>query len=103
MYILCNMTTVMSIRTDTKVKADAQALASKIGIPLGTIVNAYLRKFIRDGGVSFNTDERMTPQMERIVAQAEKEIKNGETIGPFDSIEEMFAVLDATDGDDSVD
>ena len=60
-------TTVMSIKTDREIKAQAQNLAKKMGFPLGTLINAFLRQFIRDGAVSFSlkTEEKnlMTAQI----------------------------------------
>ncbi len=38
----------------------------------------------------------MTDKMEKLIAEAEKEIAAGEVSGPFESLEEMFEHLDRT-------
>ena len=40
-------------------------------------------------------DEPMTPKMEKIIAQAEKEIAAGEVSGSFETKEELFGFLDS--------
>lgn len=88
------MITTMTIKIDKGLKLNAQRTAKQIGIPLSTIINAYLREMAATGHVEFTAAEPMTPQMEKIIAQAEKEIKNGETSGPFETAEELFKHLD---------
>lgn len=85
--------TTMSIKIDENLKRQAQATASAIGIPLSTLINAYLREVVATGRVEFSAAEPMTPQMERIIEQAEKEIAAGETYGPFESVEDMLDSL----------
>ena len=83
----------MSIKIDKTLKARAQATAQAMGIPLSTIINAYLRDVVATGHVEFNATERMTPQMERIIGEVEAEIARGEVYGPFDSMKEAVASL----------
>lgn len=40
-------------------------------------------------------NEIMTPQMEKIIAQAEKEIAAGEVSAPFETEEELLSFLDS--------
>ena len=49
-YILRDMNTktTILIKADKKVKAAAQKAAKEIGIPLGTVLGMYLRKFARE-------------------------------------------------------
>ena len=86
--------TTMSFKIDKVTKARAQATAKSIGIPLSTLINAYLNDLVATGRVEFTATEAMTPQMERIIAQAEAEIARGDTVGPF-SLEEAEAYLDS--------
>lgn len=85
--------TVISVKTDVATKTKAQAVAKEIGIPLSTLINAYLRKVAGDGTVHFTATEQMTPQMERVIEKVEAEITRGETYGPFDTAEEMIESL----------
>lgn len=92
-YTMVRMLTTISIKTDKAVKQAATATAKRIGIPLSTLINAYLREFAATGRVEFTAAEQMTPQMERIIKQAETEIAHGDTLGPFDSVDELMSAL----------
>lgn len=89
------MNTTMTFKIDKQVKAQAQATAKNMGVPLSTLINAYLREISATGRVELSAVEEMTPQMERIIEQAEKEIAAGQTSGPFYSTEEAEAHLDS--------
>ncbi len=94
-------TATLSIKIDPTVKQDAQHLAQQVGLPLGSLINGLLKDAIRKQSVTFSThqerfpSEQMTPQMEKIIEQAEQDIKNGETIGPFDTVEDFLKALRA--------
>lgn len=83
----------MSIKIDENLKRQAQETASAIGIPLSTLINAYLRDVVATGRVEFSAAEPMTPQMERIIEQAEKEIAAGDISPEFDNAEDAIAWL----------
>src|SRR3989344_2707244 len=42
------MQTILNIKTQKDLKEEAQSLASELGVPLTTVVNSYLRQFIRE-------------------------------------------------------
>ena len=87
-------TAVLTVKVDDDVKARAQSVAKAVGIPLSTLVNAYLVDLGTTGQVHFAAPEPMTPKMEKIIEQAEREIAAGETSGPFDTDEDLFHYLD---------
>jgi addiction module RelB/DinJ family antitoxin len=39
---------VLNVKTDIKVKQQAQKIAKEMGVPLSTIVNAQLKRFVED-------------------------------------------------------
>lgn len=88
-----NETTIISLKTKKQVKALAQMRAEQLGIPLGTIVNAFLRNFGQTGEIHFKTTEPVTPQMAKIIEEMRAEIARGETYGPF-TAEEAVKFLD---------
>ena len=47
----------MTVKVDSGVKEEAQKVAKDLGIPLGSIINGYLREFIRIKSVSFSCGE----------------------------------------------
>lgn len=87
--------TTMTIKIDKELKKRAQTTAKQIGIPLSTLINAYLREVSATGRVQFSAVEEMTPQMEKIIEQAEEEIAAGEVSGPFDNVEDFIKHLDS--------
>ncbi len=85
--------TTMSFKIDKTLKDRAQQTAKSIGIPLSTLINAYLNDVVATGHVEFTASEQMTPQMERIIEEVEAEITRDETYGPFNSVDEMLTSL----------
>lgn len=83
----------MSFKIDATLKSQAQQTAKAIGVPLSTLINAYLKNVVATGRVELTATEQMTPQMERIIEQVEAEIARGETSGPFDNIDDAIAYL----------
>jgi addiction module RelB/DinJ family antitoxin len=86
-------TAVLNVKVDERVKKQAQAVAGSFGIPLSTLVNAYLIELAETGQIHFSAVEVMTPKLEKLIAQADKEIKAGETVGPFDSTADAIDYL----------
>lgn len=86
-------TAILNVKVDEAVKQRAQAVASSFGIPLSTLVNAYLIELANTGQVHFSAVEVMTPKMEKIIEDAQKEIEAGETVGPFSTAEEAIDYL----------
>jgi len=68
--------TLLTVKVDKKLKEKAQKTAERVGLPLGTVVNGFLRQFVRDKRVVFS--ETPTPYLEKLLAQAEKDIANGD-------------------------
>lgn len=88
------MKTVISVKTDIETKKRAQAVAEEIGIPLGTLLNAYIKQVAATGIVHFSIAEPMTPKIEKIIAEAEQEVASGHISGPFSTPQELFEHLD---------
>lgn len=86
--------TVISVRTDSEIKRKAQAVARELGIPLGTLINAYLREVASTGSVRFAVAEPMTPRLERLLSEAEAEVAAGEVSPWFDTADEAIAYLE---------
>lgn len=88
-------TATINFKTDKATKLKAQDVASKLGIPLSNLLNAYLYELANTGSVHFTTTEPMTEKMEKVIAKAEAEIAAGKVSGPFETLEEMFIHLDS--------
>ena len=87
-------TTMINIKTDKKVKEEAQKLAEELGFTLSGFVTASLKQFVRDRKVSFSVEYQMTPQLERELAEVERDLKAGKNLSPkFSSAKEASDYL----------
>lgn len=68
--------TVINIKAEREVKANAQRLADELGLSLSDVVNASLRNFIRTREVRFSSVPEMTPELERLLGTIEQDIKS---------------------------
>lgn len=84
-------TAVINIKTDPKMKIEAQKVASDLGLSLSTIINGYLKEFTQKKEVTFS-------------AVSKKGLKNKKTKTPYgifsgadiseEDIDEIAKVLD---------
>lgn len=92
--IIVFMNTTMTFKIDKDLKAQAQKTAQQMGVPLSTLINAYLREIAATGRVELSIVEEMTPQMIRIIESFKHEIATNQTVGPFNNVGEAVAYLD---------
>ncbi len=87
------MNTTLMIKLDKGLRNDAKKVAGELGIPLTTIVNAYLKQFVRDKQITVSYEPRPTKEtielLERISAEADKE-KNPKV---YTDVEELIKDL----------
>jgi addiction module RelB/DinJ family antitoxin len=71
--------TVINIKTDKKVKQEVQKVARELGLPLGTIINAYLRELVREKRVVFSVpptpNKRLQTLLRKIRSEKQKRKK----------------------------
>lgn len=87
-------TAVINIKTDKIVKKQAQDVAAQLGLNLSSVINAYLRQFVRTRKVELNLDEKPSKYLIRQLKQAEKDIKVGNVSPVFKTGEEAVAWLE---------
>ena len=86
------MKTVINIKTDKDVKQHAQKVAEELGLSLSTVINAYLRQFIRNKEIHLSVAPRMSLELEKYLGDIEKDIaKRKNFSGPFSSKHELDA------------
>lgn len=89
------MKTMINIKTDVEVKNQAKKVAKELGIPLGTVINAYLREFVRTKSAHFSSVPRMTKTLEILLGSVERDIKKSSNFSPvFSSEKEAISHLD---------
>lgn len=87
---------IINIKSDVSLKREASKVAAGLGLPLGTVLNNYLRHFVREKRVVF--EEGLTPNKKtakRLMA-IERDIAAGKNLGPiFETTEAFFKHLDS--------
>ncbi|MCA9363082.1 hypothetical protein KC851_02070 [Candidatus Kaiserbacteria bacterium] len=90
------MKTVLNVKTDVEVKEQAQALAKYLGVPLSTVVNSYLKEFVRSGEFTLSREPKLKPEVAKRIEKAIKETERGEGLSPtFDNVEDFMAYLNS--------
>ena len=89
------MKDVINIKTDKRIKNNAQKLAKELGLSLSDVINASLRNFIRTREVYFSAIPRIIPEFELFIGKVEKDIEEGKNLSPaFSSSDEVNDYLD---------
>jgi DNA-damage-inducible protein J len=92
------MKILLNIKTDKEVKIGVQKIAKELGVPLSTIINAYLKQLLREKRVSFELPLKPNAQTAKLIRQARADYKKGKNISPvFTTAEEIDAYLHAPD------
>lgn len=89
------MKQIITVKTDADTKKAAQELAKDLGLTLNSLINSYLKQVIVTRKIELYAPERMTPKLEKLLEEAEEEIRQGQTFGPFDTVEEMRQCLES--------
>lgn len=72
-----NTKTLLTIKTDKVIKNLAQEVAGEIGVPLSTVINAFLKQFVRDREVSFSASYKPSAYLRKVIENSEKELAEG--------------------------
>ncbi len=96
-YILWYMEkTLLTVKTDKKLKKEAGELAEELGLPLGTVVNAFLRQFVEDRSITFSRGLRPTPYLQKLIKEARRDYATGKNISPtFTNAKDAIAWLNS--------
>lgn len=76
------MKTLINIKADVDVKRKAQKAAKELGIPLSTIVNAYLKQFGREQRVNFVVPLRPNKSTAKLLRRASEDYRKKRNISP---------------------
>lgn len=84
--------TVLNVKTDVEVKKAAQKLAKEIGVPLSTIVNAQLKRFVEERRVELAAPLVPSAYLRGVLDRAEKAGPD-EYSPAFDNVEDAMKWL----------
>lgn len=82
---------ILNIKTDREVKDQARQIAEEIGVPLSTVVNAFLKEFIRNRQVTFTAYPTIKSGIGKLLKQASVDYRRGENIS-----EQMHSAREAS-------
>ena len=86
-------TTNISIRMDSDLKAQADALFSELGMNLSTAFNIFVRQSLREGGIPFEIKMEQ-PNKETMAAMLEAErIAKDPSVKHYSDVEEALREL----------
>ena len=86
-------TTNVTIRLDSQLKSQAEALFSELGLNLSTAFGIFLRQSVREGRIPF-TISLNNPNQETIAALLEAErIAKDPSVKAYTDLNELFADL----------
>lgn len=87
------MKTVISVKVDKDIKEQAQEVAASAGITISALVNSYLRQISATRRIELYAPEQMSPKLESLIAQVEREISAGDVSPAFSSAKDFLADL----------
>jgi addiction module RelB/DinJ family antitoxin len=86
---------LINIKTDIKLKKEAQEVSRELGLPLGTIINAYLRDFVREKRVVFSVPFEPNQKTQKLLERIQKDLKTGKNATKPLSYDEAVSYLDS--------
>jgi len=88
------MKTVINIKADKEIKDQAFKVAAEMGLPLSTIVNAFLKQFIREKRVTFEVPLVPNKKTAKLLREADEDIRLGRNMSPaFNDVDDFIAYL----------
>ena len=87
---------IINVRTQPEIKEQAQSIADEMGLSLTTVVNRYLRHFIKTKAITFEVEDDNEIPSERLLSamkQAKENLKTGNHSPIFDNIEDELKWL----------
>ncbi len=89
-------TTNISIRMDSKLKADADALFESLGMNLSTAFNIFVRQCLREERIPFEITAKCVPNASTVAAMLEAErIAHDPKVKGYTDIDELFKDLNS--------
>ncbi len=88
--------TVLNIKVNKDLRESAREVARDLGLPLGTIINSYLRRLVDERRVEFVAHPMPNKETQKLLDEIDKDIKEGKNlVGPFNNAKEMDIYLNS--------
>lgn len=83
------------IKTQPEVKAKAQKIAKNLGFSLSSLMDSWLRQFIRTKRITLGTEEEIPSKyLIESIKKSEEELRKGETSPAFDNAKDAIDWLE---------
>ena len=89
-----NTKTLLTIKTDKAIKNSAQEVALEIGVPLSTVINAFLKQFVRDKEVSFSASYKPSAYLRKVIEEGDKELAEGK-VKSYKNVKDFIKALNS--------
>jgi addiction module RelB/DinJ family antitoxin len=88
------MHTILNIKLDKDLKIEAKRLADEMGIPLTTVVNSFLKQFVRERKITLDLDNPVNTILTKEWELASRDAKEGKNVSPaFSDPDKLFKHL----------
>jgi len=89
-------TATINIKTEPKLKAEAQLIAKELGLDLSSIIRAQLKDLVRNRKISFDLNEEPSEYLIQSLKESEADRKAGRTKS-FKNVKDAVSYLDSLD------
>ena len=90
-------TAVINIRTDARIKAQAQRVAKEAGLTLSGLINFLIRTVVKTKKLEVDLNETPSPYLIESLKESEEDIKAGRVSPAFDNVKDAIAWLEDKD------
>ena len=90
-------TAVINIRTDARIKAQAQRVAKEAGLTLSGLINFLIRTVVKTKKLEFDLNETPSPYLIESLKESEEDSKAGRVSPAFDNVKDAIAWLEDKD------
>ena len=87
-------TTNLNIRTDKKVKEDAEKIFAELGLNMTSAINIFLRASIRESGIPFALKLDVPNEETTLAIEEAKRIVTDDSVEAFDNMDDLRKALD---------
>lgn len=87
------MDTTITIKTKKNLIKEAKELAEEMGVTMTSVVNAFLRQFVRERKFSVSAEPMPTKEKIALWKQISREMDAGDFYGPFSDTESVYKHL----------
>jgi len=88
------MDTTLTIKTKKNILKEAKELAEEMGVTITSVINAFLRQFIRNRELTLVGEETLTREKIQFLEKISKDADEGKNVsGPFYDLESLFKHL----------